>query len=241
MTAQAPLGGPAHGWRLRTASVAAAVDSARVFQALYGRSRQAFWLDSSRAGQGRFSYLGDASGPHREVLIHRVGAERSAFDVLADRLAARALPADPELPFDLCGGYVGYLGYELKGELPGVRNRHRSALPDAVWMAADRYLVVDHEESRLWAVALCRSSSREDTEAADRWIATSLERALTADASTPLPLAAPAPPAPPARIPPGTDLAAALARPRDRYLADVEECRRLLRQGESYEICLTGV
>lgn len=41
------------------------------------------------------------------------------------------------LPFDFCGGFVGYLGYELKAETCG-DNAHRSPYPDAGMFLADR-------------------------------------------------------------------------------------------------------
>lgn len=42
-----------------------------------------------------------------------------------------------QLPFDFCGGLVGYLGYELKAELGG-QNAHQAATPDAAMFLADR-------------------------------------------------------------------------------------------------------
>src|SRR6185437_3944423 len=31
-----------------------------------------------------------------------------------------------------------------------------------------------------------------------------------------------------------------LTRPRERYMEEIEECRRLLAEGETYEVCLTN-
>ena len=46
--------------------------------------------------------------------------------------------AAAQLPFDFWGGYVGYLGYELKAEC-GCPGRHVSSHPDAALFLADRY------------------------------------------------------------------------------------------------------
>jgi hypothetical protein len=43
-----------------------------------------------------------------------------------------------ELPFDFTGGYIGYLGYELKAEC-GSPGRHTSPHPDAAMFFSDRY------------------------------------------------------------------------------------------------------
>jgi para-aminobenzoate synthetase len=43
------------------------------------------------------------------------------------------------LPFDFWGGYVGYLGYELKAECGGCAT-HQSELPDAALFRVDRCL-----------------------------------------------------------------------------------------------------
>ena len=45
--------------------------------------------------------------------------------------------AAAELPFDFCGGFVGYLGYELKSEC-GFPSSHTANTPDAAMFLADR-------------------------------------------------------------------------------------------------------
>jgi len=192
------------------------------FADVFGGHEYAVWLDSARAG--RFSYLGAPVGGLGEVLRHRVGGPESIFDLLERRLAGRAV-ADPGLPFDFVGGYAGYFGYELKAETGAGPNRHRADTPDAVWVFVDRLIVVDHAEHRTYLVALARPG---DEPAARAWLAAA-EAALVFDAVAD----GPAEPATP-------DPARWLVRDRARYLADIAECQRQLRAGESYEICLTN-
>ena len=58
------------------------------------------------------------------------------LDYLEGELLERRV-GDSGLPFDFTGGYVGYLGYELKAECssPG---RHVSPHPDAAMFFSDR-------------------------------------------------------------------------------------------------------
>jgi para-aminobenzoate synthetase len=235
------------GLRLRVAVLPVAVDTERAYQALYQSSPTAFWLDSSRvqAGLSRFSFLGDASGPLAEVLVYRVGAGAvevrdgagrcrrepgTIFDVLAARLRELRIQRPP-LPFDLTCGYVGYFGYELKADCGGT-SRHRAETPDAVWLLADRMLAIDHQQDRSYLLALDDTDSTAEDGPAAAWTQATAAR-LRALPRRPLP--APAPPARLTTVP----LPGLLRRGPVRYLADIAECHRQLRAGESYEICLT--
>jgi para-aminobenzoate synthetase len=237
---------PGRALRLRVAELPVAVDAERAYRALYLASPTAFWLDSSRvqAGLSRFSFLGDAAGPLAEVLVYRVGdgavqvlgaggtrrrEPGTIFDVLADRLR-RLRIRRPPLPFDLTCGYVGYFGYELKAECGGAR-RHRSETPDAVWLRADRMIAIDHQQGRSYLLAL-DDGRPGATAGAAAWLRATAER-LRALPTTPLP-----PPGPPTR-PADVPVPRLLRRGPGRYLADIAECDRQLRAGESYEICLT--
>lgn len=232
-----------HQW----ARIDRAVDPEAIFDELYAGSDHAFWLDSSRVERGlsRFSFLGDAGGPLGEVLTYRVGSNRvqvrpaggtpfaepgSIFHVLERRLAGRAAGA-AELPFDLAGGYVGFLGYELKADC-GSPNRHRAGTPDAVWLFVDRVVCVDHQDRRTYLVALS-TADHGARAAADGWLAEVAARLRR------LPDWAPLESAPGSSRSGAPDLEPWLVRDRYGYVADIEECQRQLHAGESYEICLT--
>ncbi|MEQ7005057.1 aminodeoxychorismate synthase component I [Actinopolymorpha sp. B17G11] len=216
-------------WVLHCRELAGEVDAEQAFEALFGASRWAFWLDSSLvAGPARYSLLGDAGGPHGDVLHARVtdrGAD-TVFDALERRLAARTVRVPDGLPPALACGYVGYLGYELKA-YEGVASSHRAPLPDATWMSATRFVVVDHRDARTWVCELATTGEP------PLWIdgalarLRDLSRAATPQGDWSEPAA-------------GVDPEPWLVRPRDRYVADIETCLDRLRAGESYEICLTN-
>jgi para-aminobenzoate synthetase len=95
-------------------------DGERAFANLYGASPHAFWLDGGAAdAAGRFSFLGDSSGPlgalvtydvaTREVRVERGGRvelrRESIFDYLAGGLE-RLRPLSAELPFEFDCGFA---------------------------------------------------------------------------------------------------------------------------------------
>ncbi|WP_405135429.1 aminodeoxychorismate synthase [Nocardia sp. NBC_01388] len=219
-----------------------AVDAEAIFLRLHRDSPTAFWLDSEHVEPGldRFSFLGDASGPLAETVRYRVGSGQvevesaagrrivpgGVLDYLSDELRRRRIEF-PNVPFDFVGGYVGYLGYEMKSEC-GASAAHHAATPDAQWLFVDRLIVVDHEAGRTHLLNLAEPDS---LAAAQDWLATTRTLVETL---------------PNWENPPDLELRAEertvaplLTRGRERYLADVRACQDQLHAGESYEICIT--
>jgi para-aminobenzoate synthetase len=204
-------------------------DPEELFTRLCGATVPAFWLDSSMVADGlsRFSFLGTSG----ETLSYRSGSGEvrvttgagehveagSIFDVLRARLDGAPAPDRGDLPFDFVGGYIGYFGYEATADA------HAARTPDAVWVSVDRFVVLDHVEGCAWAVAL---RPADDAEA---WTA------ATAALISEIPVAAKRVATPSAPV----DPAPLLGKSRERYLADVSTAQERLRDGESYEICLT--
>jgi para-aminobenzoate synthetase len=216
------------------------VDTETAFVGLFGAERNSFWLDSSSGGpRGRFSFLGGGGGALSalvshdvwtgELTIERPGRRERLRCGLLDWLGGeleRASPLQHGLPFELAGAWVGYLGYELKAEC-GARRAHRSPLPDAQLLFADRFVAYDHDTDEAHVVCLVpRGPDRAD---ALEWLERTARRLHV--------LRAPGPPRP---RDPGGHTPFALARPAGAYLADIAACQELLAAGESYEICLTN-
>ena len=236
--------GGTRGMSLRVRTIAGEPATEPLFERLFGACEYAFWLDSADAptSLAQSSYLGTTSGPNRMVLegdveqgivrIHRAAAstvERaSIFEVLGRELAERALAAPAEVAQGLLGGFVGYLGYECKADC-GAANGHRSDMPDALLMLANRVVVVDHARRHTLLLALC---DREDEASAERWLA---------DAETVVceVLGGGTISDPTSRVPSETSVSFSCGRGRAQYLADIARCQAALAAGESYEICLT--
>jgi para-aminobenzoate synthetase len=209
-------------------------DPEAAFLSLYGESKSAFWLDSSRSGpRARFSFMGDTSGPLAEEVTYDLGTDESIFDYLNRRTAELRPPELPALPFEFDCGFVGYLGYELKAEC-GYASPHDSEHPDAAFLFADRVIAFDHEERCAYLLCLHRP---DEGEAAQAWFddtAAHLTALRAGEESGIGPTCKWGP------IPDSSPSTLALNRSRTQYLEDVEASLGHLRAGDSYEICLTN-
>ncbi len=241
---RAPGGGESE---LRLRTIPGEPSTEALFERLFGDAEHAFWLDSADAPTrlAQRSFLGTSAGPGRCVLEydvesgtatrHGAGApssERaSIFDLLDRELTRHAIEPPPaDLPPGLMGGFVGYLGYELKADC-GSPNVHRSDMPDAVMMLANRLVAVDHVRGRTHLVVLCHGDEAE----AEIWLEQAEEavREILADPPEPAtPLALSEGPA-------DSHVSFHCGRGREQYLADIERSQAELAAGESYEVCLT--
>ena len=220
-------------------ALAAAPDAAVLFQALYAGEEHAVLLESSNLHfadprqRNRYSIMAAATTENCARYEHRAGAgllrEGTAtaritggfFDWLARSWdAAGFLPAQEELPF--VPGWLGYLGYELKRETGGSDNRAAARVPggpaDAALLRPSQVVVVDHHTSTV------------------HLLATSDPAGFQARVRKVLPGAVAAPAVPAALEPaPGFTV----RDERDGYLAKVRAAQEQIRQGNSYEVCLT--
>jgi para-aminobenzoate synthetase len=230
-----PVAARSGTYRLNVDVLDRAVDTEAAFLRLYAAAPQSFWLDSEHVEPGldRFSFLGDATGPLAETISFNIGDDLPGdiFDYLSTQLRSRAVDSG-DLPFDFACGYVGYFGYELK-HLCGSPARHTAETPDAQWIFADRMVAVDHQDGKTYLLALDDGGEAgpAGAAAARSWFASTRE-SLSA-------VAAWSNPADLVRTVDPSTVEKLLTRDRARYLADVATCQKLLRAGESYEICIT--
>ncbi|MDX6636236.1 MAG: para-aminobenzoate synthetase [Solirubrobacterales bacterium] len=229
---------------LRMRTIEGQAPTEYVYERLFAEHDPSFWLDSADAPTwlAQCSYMGTTAGADRcfvsydvdsgEVTVNRGGVEtvehRSIFDYLQRELGRIAVDPPDGVERGLVGGYVGYLGYELKADC-GSPNVHSSDLPDAALMLANRVVAVDHTRDETYVFALCRG---EDPEA-ELWLDAAVELIERAIAEPP----AERPLAPPSE--PGGHISFQSGRGRTRYLADIAKSQAELLAGESYEVCLT--
>ena len=139
--------------------------------ASFGKEDFAFWLDSASTSTklGQSSFLGSSMGAeplgarirrragHPHAPRRRWSNQGKWFDSFRCSIASwktvrSSRPSEPDT--GLVGGFVGYLGYECKADC-GATNAHKSDIPDAVQMLANRVIAVDHVRGRTHVLALC--------------------------------------------------------------------------------------
>jgi para-aminobenzoate synthetase len=226
-------------------------DAESAFTRLFAAAPHSFWLDSSAniPGLSRFSFMGDGSGPYAEFITysladrtvtiesHEQVAKRcqSFFDFLDGELRRRYI-SSVGLPFEFNLGYVGYLGYELKAECGGAEV-HRSPVADASLLFADRLLVLDNVEGVCYLLCLSKEMGDPSTE---HWLdamtshlfalpSSSQSRGALLKSQLKMTDAA------------NSSLVIEFRHSREAYLDLIAECQREIRNGESYEICLTNM
>ena len=229
------------GYRVVHRRIEARVDPALVFDRVFRGDPFSFWLDSSRAepGTSRFSFVGSATGPNSVVVSYdvetgevterrggRVRTSKESIYAYLDRELRVQACSNPELPFDFNCGFVGYFGYELKAEV-GAKHRHKCPYPDATFVLADRMVAFDHQEGAVYL--LCLLAPQEDERPAHAWFAETERWLATSGAQPARPM-----PASQAQV------AFELGRSHERYLQDIERCKAYIRDGETYEVCLTN-
>ncbi len=188
-----------------------------LFRGLFGDTPHAFWLDSSLVADGlaRFSFMGNL-GP----ALPSPGANADRWLDHVRRALNDYRAHDDALPFDFIGGFVGYLGYELRPEpLPAAPQ------PSAQLCFVDRFLAIDHLSDSVYLVGLDTDGTGE---AFGRWADT-----ITARIATLRP--------PPSPLGTGNaPVAFTLRHDRAAYLALIERALAYIAAGDSYELCLTN-
>ncbi|MEF2968857.1 aminodeoxychorismate synthase component I [Paenibacillus sp. M1] len=229
-------------------------DPERVFtEWIHDRDTYSFWLDSSKtdSDSARFSYMGNTLGAFSQIVNYDVARkivtitrggittqEKMTIYEYLERQLAR-LKVETEVPFPLNGGFVGYLGYELKADSGGAE-AHVSGMRDGGVVLADRMVIFDHREQCMYL--LCLVADQEDSPGNKlnlmwlgemehrlrfRGMTSNLEK-RSGEAATP---------EAPVSV---QKLEFKLNRSYREYIGDILEAQRFLRQGESYEINLTN-
>jgi para-aminobenzoate synthetase len=215
-----------------------------------------------------YSYMGDAAGPLAFVLRYHTtsatlstlrcpsgggGPETCATDILTSpfldhvqgvldgyqQVSASPLNAnvpDTAYPSHFRGGLVGYLGYEMCNEtLPRPVHGHPDArVPDAAFVFADRFLVVDHGTRDVWAVELMPAGAGADVPQESCWLREVQARVAALQHQAP-PSRADVPSSPS----PDPSLTLTLREDQEAYMRNIRKSLQLIREGETYEVCLT--
>lgn len=217
-------------------------------------------IDSDSSRRGHYSIMGACNGPLSEVVTYdvadkcvtvldslgqrKVTRHTTIFDHLEASLRHRYTPQHPDLPIEMNGGYVGFFGYELKADADGVKeNRHKSDLPDAWFAFADRVIVIDHEEGSVFLVSVVREGNKWDESNSLQWfdeVSRAIQQLSMCTARYGVTQAFERRQRHGFREQDNRPLQFIPERSRSAYLSDIGHCLHEIRDGESYEVCLTN-
>ena len=221
-----------------------AVNCEEAYPLLTGGAEYSFWLDSAReeSPMSVASYVGVVPPQLSPLRVDsaRAAAESGGEDPFAQLEAAlaRAPRVHPDtaaatgLPAGLCGGYVGYFGYEARAAMgmehghpvPGYLPAHEAPTPDSLWLPAVRYLV--HEHARPGAAARSWLVGDESwCEAAEQLLSAAGKRASEGT---------------PVNAPELAELLLFPAPAAEAYMDSVRASQHEIYEGNSYEVCLTA-
>ncbi|MFK4297162.1 para-aminobenzoate synthetase [Arthrobacter sp. GAS37] len=252
------------GLQLKAERIDATPDAAALFHALYAKSANAVWLDSSNtssnrdtasdagsfnaaAERSRFSILADDGGSFGQAVMHSSGATRLSagcatvettgpfFRWLDTVWGRRALRAPEGYDCEFTLGWLGYLGYELKRETGG--SDVHAGTPDAALLFAGRAVVIDHRDAGVWLLAI-------DAPDAGDWLGLAREAVLSAaeTSKTQAHQAAGAPrhSAGDPAVGSGTVALEFSSRDtEDEYKSKITDAQHQIAEGNTYEVCLT--
>lgn len=154
--------------------------------------------------------------------------------------------AEHPIPFQYRGGYLGYLSYEVRRDTDPTQPKRKvpvaasqtpsvkdgSNTPSAAFFLARRSLVFHHPTKTWYAVGLLEEEERPDTLL--EWMQDVKESIISIPSLSASVLTnrftkrTTSPPA------------FTLRRSVEKYKSDIAKCHELIRQGESYELCLTN-
>ena len=178
-----------------------AVTPEQAYSTLFADATNTVWLDSGEGATSGMSFVGSGS--------------RVVNDPVFDEL--RRMPVVED-----CAplGWIGWLGYELRGKTMGVPVGRRSRYPKAGMLWVDRGILFDHATGAVTFVALGDSW----TPPLKRWLTRSL-KALRSPVAL-----EPADP---------VDAEVHWRYTDEQYLAMVRDCQAAIVEGEAYQLCLT--
>ncbi len=207
-------------------------DTLDLYHNLLSYDKNTLWLDSSMVNEdlSRFSIFGLTNGKRCKTIKYHVGSQEVTIEYKNQKEVYRGNIFDyfdnnlyewdfvDEIPCNFQLGYIGYLGYELKKDIL-VNNKKEYNYPDAYFKYIDRAIIVDHLENEVYVL---RYKDDEDFQDKAKELIFE-ENNLQTD------------------IPTKKELPTiSILQDRTTYIKNIEKCKELIKQGESYEICLTN-
>lgn len=109
-------------------------------------------------------------------------------------------------------------------------NQHKSTTPDACFFFCDNLLVIDHTNGDVYLLSLRDSN----TNTGDQWLVETEKKLIRLDARPKITNTKFS-----SKLSMEKDFSFTPDKPKTQYLRDVAKCLNFIRDGESYELCLT--
>ncbi|MFY7698251.1 MAG: chorismate-binding protein [Legionella sp.] len=234
---------PRHEYTLHFRKISSPVSLTTIYRFLEKQQEYLAWLDTSDPHHessscsliaypgGKLGEIMQYSLAHQTLDCLRAGSQlkvEGIFEYLKQWFAGAHIHKN-DFPYPFQGGLVGYFGYELKAETLGVLNRYGSPYPDAYFLFCDRIIVHDVKTDEYYLVAIDKDG--QSLIEINAWFdnLSQVIQTLTAQ-----PFAAVANPT--------TYLNSEdyLQISKTDYLNKIRESMVYIRDGQSYELCLTN-
>ncbi|NJO03412.1 MAG: C26 family cysteine hydrolase domain-containing family [Bacteroidia bacterium] len=220
------------------------INPEQVFETLYRHAPYAFWLDSAHSSAShRYSYMGKAQeiGELTEEGFRRTSLVSGESTLLSPEANGESLleglrdllKSDEvvftKLPFPFKGGWVGYLNYEVHEYTQAKVTHQAPDYPPSLFMRAEKLVIFDHTEQRMY-LAWLSLPEHFDGQYFDQ-----IENLLKQRGGTQH-----------YRMVWGQEgyypdkLELTASQSKDEYCQTIAEVQQHIRQGESYELCLSN-
>jgi anthranilate/para-aminobenzoate synthase component I len=234
------------------------INTEKVYARLFRDKEYAFFLDSAKVDQerGRFSFMGCADGPLAYAVSYKLETrDLKVFTSDGKKLQSKLERGDTffkwisqkiseshashvchlncsNVPFDFFGGFIGNFGYEMKQECySDTEFKHKTAsnMADANFLFIDRFLAVDHIQGNAYLVVL--HDIKDNEYKSNEWFQNMEMEIFNAEepdvchenscSST------------------QSSLNVTCRHERQTYLENISKCLNYIKEGDSYELCLT--
>lgn len=217
----------------------------KVCEYLYASVKDLVWLDSNneQSSTSRFSIVACLDGPHSYKVAYDVNSQiitfkknenhtylsMTIFEFIKLQLEKISID-DVDLPFNFKCGFIGYFGYELYKDTLNISLNKTAEHPDAQFLFVDRAIVFDKIEKNTYLLALHNDENAQEVSKWFERITTILDDTKTTKQEDFFELKD-------EKI--NVDNLY-LHKDKSSYIQDINTCLEYIKNGESYEICLTN-
>lgn len=201
------------------------------------------WLDSNNkeSDSSRFSIIACLDGPLSYKVSYTVcdntitieknnkltNYKMTIFDFIKSELENIQINS-VELPFNFRCGFIGYFGYELYKDTLNIELNTKSEYPDAQFLFVDRAIIFDKISKNTFLLTLCDNQNLPN---AELWLENTVKKLENTKLKKEREFT---------KSKLNDAVILKLKKDKQQYIKDINTCLDYIKDGESYEICLTN-